>query len=51
VTRLRKMMLEDLQRRDYSQNATRSYLRADELLLTTKVKDAGHYGSYLDKRG
>jgi integrase/recombinase XerD len=30
VTRLRKMMLEELQRRDYSENTTRSYIRTVE---------------------
>jgi hypothetical protein len=29
VTRLRKMMLEELQRRNYSQHTTRSYIRND----------------------
>jgi hypothetical protein len=30
VTRLRKMMLEELQRRNYSQHTTRSYIRTVE---------------------
>jgi integrase/recombinase XerD len=44
VTRLRKMMLEELQRRNYSAITTRNYLRV--------VSDfTKHFGKSLDKLG
>jgi hypothetical protein len=37
VTRLRKMMLEELQRRNYSQHTTRYYIRTVEDFALSKI--------------
>jgi len=44
VTQLRKMMLEELERRNYSEGTTRHYLRYVE-------RFAQHFGSSPDKLG
>jgi integrase/recombinase XerD len=44
VTRLRKLMLEELQRRNYSESTIRGYLRAVRAFVT-------HFGKSPDKLG
>jgi len=50
MTRLRKMMLEELQRRNYSQDTTRHYIRTVEDFARRFNWPAGPFGSSAHSR-